>query len=141
MKLIDLNILLYAVNRDAHHHRTIRGWWENALNGEEPVGLTWLVLLGFLRLATNPKVFPKHLDVGQAINRVNGWLSQPNARLVIETDDHWTILRRLLEATGAAANLTSDAHLAALALEHGAVLVSCDADFARFPDLRWECPV
>lgn len=141
MKLVDLNVLLYAVNRDAHHHEVARRWWEAALNGDEPVGLSWLVVLGFLRLATNRKVFPKPLDVDEALARVDAWLLHPNTKLVIETDEHWNVLRPLLAATGSAGNLTSDAHLAALALGHGAVLVSCDRDFARFPHLRWECPV
>jgi hypothetical protein len=141
MKIVDLNILLYAVNRDAQHHRTVRRWWEATLGGEEPVGLCWTVLLGFLRLATNPKVFPKPLDIEEALDRVNVWLSHPNTKLVVETDEHWTMLQTLLRAARTAGNLTSDAHLAALALEYGAVLASCDADFSRFPYLRWENPI
>ena len=141
MKIVDLNILLYAVNRDAYHHRTVRRWWEAALADEEPIGLSWLVLLGFLRLATNPKVFPKPLRVEDALRRVDGWLSHPNVRLVVETAEHWRILRGLLQATGSAGNLTSDAHLAALALEYGSVLISCDSDFSRFPRLQWQNPI
>ena len=141
MKLIDLNILLYAVNKDAHHHDLIRRWWEDALAGDEPIGLCWPVLLGFLRLATNAKVFPKPLGVEQALEHVDAWLAHPNTKIVIETDEHWRILRDLLHSTGTAANLTSDAHLAALALECGAVLSSCDADFSRFPKLRWQNPL
>jgi len=141
VKLVDLNVLLYAVNRDAPNHATVHRWWEAALGGEEPVGLSWLVLLGFLRLATNPKVFPKPLSVDDALGRVDAWLAHPNAKLVSETDHHWPVLRSLIAATGGSGNLTSDAHLAALAMEYGAVLVSCDTDFARFPGLRWERPV
>src|SRR5436309_505447 len=141
MKIIDLNILLYAVNKYAHHHHALRQWWEEALAGEEPIGLCWLVLLGFLRLATNSKVFPKPLRLDEALEHVDAWLAHPNTKFVIETDEHWRILRDLLQATGTAGNLTSDAHLATLALEYGAVLSSCDADFSRFPNLRWQNPL
>jgi toxin-antitoxin system PIN domain toxin len=141
MKIIDLNILLYAVNKDAHHHLPIRQWWEEALAGEEPIGLCWPVLLGFLRLATNSKVFPKPLHVDEALKHIDAWLAHPNTKIVIETEEHWRILRDLLHATGSAGNLTSDAHLAALAMEYGAVLFSCDADFSRFPNLRWQHPL
>jgi toxin-antitoxin system PIN domain toxin len=141
MKIIDLNILLYAVNKDAHHHQAIRLWWEEALAGEEPIGLCWLVLLGFLRLATNSKVFPKPLRIDEALEHVDAWLTHPNTKIVVETDEHWRVLRDFLHVTGSAGNLTSNAHLAALALEYGAVLSSCDADFSRFPNLRWQNPI
>lgn len=141
MKIVDLNVLLYALNEDAHHHETIHQWWEAALNGDEPIGLCWLVLLGFLRLATNPKVFANPLTADQACGRVDAWLSHPNTRIVSETEEHWRHLRLLLKQSGTAANLTSDAHLAALAISYGAVLVSCDTDFARFRHLRWENPL
>jgi toxin-antitoxin system PIN domain toxin len=141
MKIIDVNVLLYAVNENAHHHRILQQWWEGALGGDEPIGLCWLVLLAFLRLSTNPRVFPTPLGIEEALARVGAWLSHPNTKLLTETDEHWRILRSLLLETGAAANLTSDAHLAALALEYGAVLTSCDTDFARFPHLRWENPL
>lgn len=141
MKLVDLNILLYAVNQDAVQHATVRRWWESALNGDEPVGLAWVVLLGFLRLATNHQVFPKPLTVVQAAAKIDTWLAQPNVRIVRETDEQWRILRGLLEQTGTAGNLTTDGHLASMAMAHGATLVSCDADFARFDKLRWENPI
>jgi uncharacterized protein len=141
MKIVDLNILLCAINRDAHHHRAIRRWWETSLAGEEPIGLSWLVILGFLRLATNPKVFPKPLRVEEALRRVDDRLSHPNVKVVSETAEHLRILRRLLHLTGSAGNLTSDAHLAALAIEYSAVLVSCDSDFSRFPQLQWQNPI
>ena len=140
MKLVDLNVLLYAVNQDAPGHEGIRSWWEAALAGDEPVALPWMVLLGFLRLTTNAKVFAQPLTLDQAIERVDAWLSHPNIRLVRETDEHWRILKDLLGQTGTAGNLTTDAHLAALAVSHGARLVSCDADFGRYRQLRWENP-
>jgi hypothetical protein len=107
---------------------------------EEPVGLPWVVLLGFLRLTTNPQVFTTPLSASQAIDRIDAWLRHPNIRLVHATAEHWRILKELLGQTGAAGNLTTDAHLAALAISHGATLVSCDADFGRFRPLRWENP-
>ena len=140
MKLVDLNVLLYAINRDAPRHETIRSWWEKAMAGDEPVGLAWVVVLGFLRLATNARVFVKPLSSSQAIERVEAWLAHPNLRVVVETEEHWRILKELLAEAGAAGNLTTDAHLAALAISHGATLASCDADFGRFGALRWENP-
>ena len=141
MKLIDLNILLYAVNEDARHHRPVLAWWEQAINGDESLGLPWIVLLGFLRIATSPVIFPRPLDSDAAIGKVDAWLSLDSTRLVREKDEHWDVLRLLLAEAGTAANLATDAHLAALAISHGAVLVSCDNDFARFKGLRWENPV
>lgn len=141
MKLVDLNILLNAVNEDAAHHTSVLAWWERAINGDEPVGLPWLVLLGFLRIATNRDIFPRPLDPDRAIAKVDAWLALDSTRLVRERDGHWDILRSLLAEAGTAANLVTDAHLAALAISHGAVLVSCDTDFARFAGLRWENPI
>jgi toxin-antitoxin system PIN domain toxin len=141
VKLIDLNILLYAVNEDAAHHGPVLAWWEQAINGDEPLGLPWIVLLGFLRIATNPDIFPRPLDPETAIGKVDAWLSLDSTRLLREKDEHWDILRSLLAEAGTAANLVIDAHLAAFAISHGAVLVSCDTDFARFRGLRWENPL
>lgn len=141
MKLIDLNVLLYAVNRDAAHHAAARQWWESALNGEEPIALCWPVLLGFLRVATSCRVFAQPLSCDDALAKIDQWLAQPPVRIVTETGEHWRIFRSLLQASGTAGNLTTDAHLAALAIGHGAVIVSCDTDFARFPGLRWEHPL
>ena len=141
MKIVDLNVLLYAVNRDSVHHRPIRRWWEDAINGDETLGLPWAVLLGFLRLSTSPVVFPRPLPVEAAVAKVDAWLALSSVRVVAETDGHWEILRSLLAASGTAGNLTTDANLAALAIGHGAALVSCDTDFARFKGLRWENPL
>ena len=137
MTLVDLNVVLYAVNSAAARHVEARTWWESAVSGDEPVGLAWSVITGFLRLSTHPSVLPRPLTVEQACRRVNRWLAQPTVRLVRETEEHWRHLERLLSETGTGGNLTSDAHLAALAISHGATLVSFDNDFARFPHLRW----
>lgn len=140
MTLVDLNVVLYAINTAAAHHAAARTWWESALNGDEPVGLAWSVVTGFLRLSTHAAALPRPLTVEQACGRVNRWLAQPPVRLVRETDEHWRHLERLLSETGTGANLTSDAHLAALAISRGATLVSFDNDFARFRNLRWLNP-
>lgn len=141
MKIVDLNILLYAVNSDSPRHDLARGWWESALNGEETMGLAWVVLLGFLRLCTNPRVFPRPLTPDVAAARIDTWLARDNVRIAREHDDHWDVLKRLVNGAGTAGNLTTDMHLAALAMSQDAVLVSCDTDFARFRGLRWENPL
>ena len=141
MKIVDLNVLLYAVNENSVHHSAARRWWENAVNGEEPIGIPWIVLLGFLRLSVNSAVFPHPFDAGAAIEKVDTWLALESTRVVREKDGHWDVLRPLLADSGTAGNLTTDAHLAALAISHGAVLVSFDNDFSRFEGLRWESPI
>jgi hypothetical protein len=141
MRIIDLNVLIYAVNSDAAQHDRVRGWWEQAVNDEDTIGLAWVVLLGFLRLTTNPRVFPRPLAPAAAAVKLDTWLARDNVRIVHEKDDHWEALKPLLGGAGTAGNLTTDAHLAALALTHDAVVVSCDTDFARFRGLRWENPL
>ncbi len=141
MKIVDLNVLLYAVNESSVHHSAARRWWEEAVNGEEPIGIPWIVLLGFLRLSVNSAVFPHPLDSDAALEKVDTWLALESTRLVREKEGHWDVLRPLLADSGTAGNLTTDAHLAALAISHGAVLVSFDNDFSRFEGLRWESPI
>lgn len=140
MQLVDANVLLYAVDRDVPHHDTARGWLDHALAGVEPVGFAWVVLLAFLRLATHPNVFPEPLSVEEATGVVERWLSQPPAVVVQPTGRHLPLLRGLLNDSGAAANLVNDAHLAALALEYGAEIVSFDRDVARFAGVRSRLP-
>ncbi len=141
MKLLDLNILLYAVNADSPQHPQARTWLETTLSGTELVGLPWVVLLGFLRVTTHPRVLTRPLPAGQAIAIVDGWLALPSVRVLAPREAHWRILRTLLETTGTAGNLTTDAHLAALAIENGCELCSTDGDFHRFPALRWHNPL
>lgn len=140
MKVVDLNVLHYAVNENSVHHAAALRWWEKALNGDEAVGLPWVVLIGFLRLSTNPSVFPQPLNSDEALHKVDAWLALDVTRVVTEKDEHWNVLRSLLAESGTAGNLTTDAHLAALTISHGAVLVSFDTDFSRFRGLRWEAP-
>jgi len=141
MKIIDVNVLLYVVNKDAAHHATLSEWWQQALENDESIGLSWSVLVGFLRVATNPRAFPRPLDPHAALRVIDDWLELANVAVVREKDEHWRTLRSILGHSGTAGNLTTDAHLAALALTHDAVLVSCDHDFRRFKGLRLENPV
>jgi hypothetical protein len=141
MILVDANILIYAVNADAPLHRIAKSWLESALSGPETVGVPWTVLLAFLRLTTRPGVFEKPLSPQVAFEVVDDWLSQPALVTVEPTAQHLRVLRDLLLPLGLGGNLTSDAHLAALAIEHAAELCSSDGDFARFPRLRWRNPL
>lgn len=141
MKLVDANLLIYAVNKDAPLHDKARPWIEDALSGGETIGFAWIVLLAFLRLSTRSGVFERPLAPAEALDLIDSWLAQPCATTVNPGDRHQRILRNLVDALGTAGNLVSDAHLAALAIEHGAELCSCDGDFSRFPGLRWHNPL
>jgi uncharacterized protein len=141
VRLVDANVLLYAVNRAAPHHRRARLWLDEALGGPEPVGFAWSVVLAFLRLATHPAVFARPLGSEQACDILRGWLSQPAAITVEPTSRHIDVLAGLLAEAGTAGNLVNDAHLAAIAVEHAATVVTFDADFGRFAGARWEMPV
>lgn len=111
------------------------------MNAEEVLGLAWVVVLGFIRTSTNRRIFTQPLEVEQALSIVDGWLECPSVRFVEPGPDHWHRVKGLLSAVGTAGNLTSDAHLAALALEHACELHSTDNDFARFPGVRWVNPL
>lgn len=141
MLVVDINLLIYATNRDAADHRPAKAWWESTLSGDEPVGLPWLVLLGFIRISTHPRILPSPLSFIQAASVVDDWLEQPVVQVVQPSERHWGIVKELLVPFGAVGNLTSDAHLAALAIEHGATLCSTDRDFGRFPHLKWLNPI
>ncbi len=141
MILLDVNLLIYATNEDAPLNRKAKPWLESVLSGQETVGFSWSVLLAFVRLTTRPGLFRRHLTVERALDLVGRWLDQPSATIVHPGPRHLTILRDLLTPLGAGGNLTSDAHLAALAVEHGAELCSSDTDFARFGGLHWRNPI
>jgi len=141
VKIADANLLLYAFDAGSPRHRAAKRWVEERLSGTETFAFAWTVLLAFLRLSTNPRVFEHPLDPGDAFDVVEGWLAQPCATVVHPTHRHLSVVRELLEPLGMAGNLTSDAHLAALAIEHGAELCSSDSDFARFTGLRWQDPL
>jgi uncharacterized protein len=141
VKVVDANLLLYAVDESSPHNARARPWLEARLSAAETLGFAWSVLLAFLRLGTNARVFASPLTLDEALDLVDSWLAQPPATIVHATDRHPALLRELLTPLGTAANLTSDAHLAALAIEHGAELCSADTDFSRFPRLRWTNPL
>ncbi len=141
MKIVDLNILIYAVNRAAVEHVAVHAWWQKALAGDESIGLPWVVVLGFIRVTTNPRTFATPFSVDEALHHINTWLAQPSVRIIQESPEHWRLLGGLLRQVGTAGNLTTDTHLAAMAIGHGATLVSCDTDFARFTKVRWENPL
>lgn len=140
MVVVDANVLLYAVNADAAHHQVARSWLDTALAGAEGVGLPWIVLLAYLRIATHPRLLPNPQPVEAATSQIERWLGAPAAIAVEPTARHVTILGGLLRETGAAGNLVNDAHLAALAIEHDATVVSFDRDFARFAGVRHSLP-
>ena len=141
MILVDANLLLYSHNADLPQHRPAAQWWDRQLNANPAVALCWPVLSAFIRLATNPRVFVRPLAIGKASDCVESWITRPNVCLIGPTSSHWAIFREVLEECQATGNLVSDAHLAALAIEHGCELQSTDADFSRFTKLKWRNPL
>ena len=141
MILVDANILLYAEDSLQSRHQQARAWWDSQLSGTGVVCLCWTVLSAFIRIGTNPRVFEHPLSLEQALARVQSWLDQPCTRVVLPTERHWPVFKQLLTDGQAVANLVTDAHLAALAIEHGCELASTDSDFARFPKLKWRNPL
>lgn len=141
MKIPDVNLLLYAVDQQSAHHPPARRWLEDVLSGTEPVGFAWQVVLGFVRIGTNPRLFTAPMTAVVATSYVAQWLGRSVSLTLSPTDRHVLLLRDLLGTSGTAGNLVSDAHLAALAIEHGGELCSADTDFARFPGLRWVNPL
>lgn len=141
MRIVDVNLLLYALDETSPRHTAARRWVENTMSGRETVGLSWTVLLAFLRLSTRSAVFAAPLTSDEALDVIDGWLALPSVVVVQPGRRHADLLRELLSLVGTAGNLVPDAHLAALAVEHGAELCSCDADFSRFPGVRWVDPL
>lgn len=135
MILIDANLLLYAYDDQSPHHAVVHRWLQRTLSGPEPAALSWTVVLAFLRLATDPRVFRRPLSISQATEVVDGWLSSSRFAVLEAGERHWEIFRRVLVDGQATGKLVMDAHLGALALEHGATLASADRDFTRFPGL------
>lgn len=141
MILVDANLLLYAEDELSEHHEAARTWWDAQLSGSDPVGLCWPVLNAFIRIGTNARLHQRPLTLKEAIERVQSWLDQPCVRLLQPSEKHWTIFQQMLRSGNAVANLVSDAHLAALAVEHNCSLQSTDTDFARFRGLKWKNPI
>ena len=140
MRIVDANVLLYAVNTSSKHHHVSHRWLDGALSGSDAVGLAWVPLLAFVRLTTKEGLFPSPLQPEQAVDQVADWLAAPSAVPVNPGPRHADILSRLLAEVGTGGNLVNDAHLAALAVEHRASIVSYDSDFGRFDGVRWDRP-
>lgn len=141
MKVVDTNLLIYATDATSHHHDRASRWWQDSLNGPESIGLPWVVLLGFTRLVTRAVVMASPLPPGQALDLVDEWLARPQVVVVHPGRRHAALLREMLDHVGVGGNLVTDAHIAALAAEYGAELCSSDADFSRFPGVRWTDPL
>lgn len=137
----DINLLVYAYNAEDRKHEKAKIWWENLLNGTEPVGLSWVVMSGFLRLMTHPRVLEKPMPVSRATEHVRTWLELPSV-LTLEPGKRFpSLFLGFMDSSGAGGNLTTDAYLAALSVEHQAELHSNDPDFNRFSGLRWKNPL
>lgn len=140
MKIADANVLLYAVNSASEHHFASRRWLDEALSGADSVGLDWVPLLAFVRLTTKVGLFPSPLKPADAMGQVTEWLAAPGAVPIGPTPRHADVLSGLLVRVGSGGNLVNDGHLAALAIEHRASIVSYDTDFGRFEGVRWQTP-
>jgi toxin-antitoxin system PIN domain toxin len=140
MILPDVNVLVHAHNIDSAVHEKALLWWDACLAGPEGIGLAWAAVLGFVRIATNRRIVARPLPVQDVMQRIHDWLALAHVHLVQPSDTHFVRLRSELERLGTAGNLTTDAHLAVLAMERGYILYSTDTDFARFSGLRWVNP-
>lgn len=140
MRLVDTNVLIYAVDPLSEHHQRSRRWLDSEISSGRTVLIPWLVLVGFLRLTTNPSTAVEPLTFADAAEIVNAWTSRPNVSSPHPDANHLARMKDLLAATATGGNLVNDAHVAALALQHNAVVMTFDNDFSRFPDVRWEQP-
>lgn len=141
MIIPDVNLLVYAYNSDAPEHRAARAWWEDTLSGTQPVALPWVVLLGFVRIMTSRRILVSPLAMAEAVGHVRSWLERPQASVIQPGPRHLDLIEDLAQRVRASGELTTDLHLAALAIEHQAELHSNDADFSRFPGLHWRNPL
>jgi uncharacterized protein len=139
--LVDLNLLIYAYNIGGKEYSRASSWLTNAMTGRERVGLPWAAVIGFIRIATTPRIFAAPYELDDAIAIVSAWLARENVVLVSPGERHWTVLGELLNKSQARGPLITDAHLAALAIEHGATFCTNDRDFLRFPGLKLEFPL
>lgn len=142
MIIPDINLLVYAYNADSPHHEAAKPWFENAMNSkEETTGFLWAVILGFLRIMTNPKVLVRPMYFGEAIHYTQSWLIRPNTTIINPGPRHLDILRGIMKDIGTAAALMTDAHIAATAIECQGIVYSNDTDFSRFSGLKWVNPL
>jgi len=140
VKLVDANVLLYAVDADARHHTEAKAWLDTALNSRETVAIPWVCALAFVRLTTSSRIYPNPLPVDRAFDILNGWMSRSSVISLEPGSGHADRMRTLLAEVGTGGNLVTDAHLAALAVENRATIVTFDGDFARFPGVVWHRP-
>jgi uncharacterized protein len=139
--VLDVNLLVYAYNADAPLHAPARDWVQNTLNGRQAVGLPWAVLCGFIRITTSPRILVEPMLPLEALTHVHEWLRCPGVDVLDPGRRHLEIVGRLLEEAGVAGSLTTDIHLAAIAMEYQCTLASNDQDFGRFSGLRWVNPL
>ena len=141
MIIVDTNLLIYAVNSAAPQHEVAKTWLDRQLSAGVEVGLPWLAVIAFVRLSTNPRVFSLPLSVDESLTLVGEWFALDHVRAANPGPNHWEILSRLLLRTGSAGNLTNDAHIAAIAIEHSALVCSADTDFLRFEGVQYHNPL
>ena len=141
MIVVDANLLIYAYDLDSAHHKKSLSWLEELLSGVEAVGLPWPSVSAFLRVITNRRLPGMRVTLEQAVQVVDEWLQQPNVQVLVPADQHWSVLRQMILEGRASGPLVSDAEIAAITIEQGAVLHTTDRDFARFPGLRWKNPL
>jgi uncharacterized protein len=139
--LVDVNLLLYAHDAGSQDHHRALEWLEQILSRPSIVGFSWETILAFLRITTHPRILSEPYQLEEAVEIVTGWLARSNVAILSPTEQHWSVLSKLLPKTRVRGSLIMDAHLAALAIEHGATLYTNDRDFARFPGLRVEYPL
>jgi toxin-antitoxin system PIN domain toxin len=141
MIIPDINVLVHAYNRDSPRHTQARRWLEKTVSGSTIIGMPWICILGFIRIMTHPRIMRVPMYPADAIRRIQSLLAVPTVHIITPGDDHAKVLFSLLQELGTAGNLTTDAHLAALAIEYRAELSSTDSDFSRFAGLRWHNPL
>lgn len=137
----DVNLLIYSYNSESRFHQQAKNWWESVVNSDELVGISWIAILGFARLVSNRKVVSSPISLQRAFEIAELWLEQENVQILNPSSAHIKILKKIVIASQVSSNLTTDAHLAALAIEHQATLFSNDSDFSRFPGLKWVNPL
>lgn len=140
MKIVDANVLIYAVNADSPHHQAARKWLDSNLVKPSGVGIPWIVLLAFIRIVTNPRIMPDPMALDEAMGQVEAWMAMPAAVVVEPSPRHMALLGSLLRECETGSNLVNDAHIAALALDRDATIISFDRDFARFTGVRHQVP-
>lgn len=141
MKTPDANLLIYAYNESAEQHERAKQWLEKKLSSPELFGLSWQVITAFLRISTNARAFPLPFTLPEAVEIVEEWLAQPQVKILLPTEKHWKIFSDLILEGQTGGALMMDAHLAALAIEHGATLATTDRDFVRFSKLKTTNPL